>query len=89
MQFSKQAFWIVLPIVVQLVWKAKCNDTLIDEISWGSGHKTAKGLATQGKSGYGLAKRTVEVYLYRPGCPNEIRAEAYLDEVGALYQRHP
>jgi len=40
MQFSKQAFWIVLPIVVQLVWKAKCTDTLIDEISWGSGHET-------------------------------------------------
>ena len=79
----------MLPIAVQLVCKAKCNDTLIDEISWGSGQETAKGLATQGKSGYGLAKRTVELYLYRPRSSNEFRAEACLYEVDALYQRHP
>jgi hypothetical protein len=42
-----------------------------------------------GARGYGLAKRTVEVYRYRPGCPNEFRAEACLDEVDALYQKYP
>ncbi len=26
----------MLPIVMQLVWKAKCHDALIDVISWGS-----------------------------------------------------
>jgi hypothetical protein len=69
MQFSKQAFWIVLPIVVQLVCKAKCNDTLIDEISWGSGHETAKGLATQGNQDTGSRNGRLRCTYIDQGAP--------------------
>ena len=41
----------------------------------------------QGKSGYGLAARTVEAYQYRLGYLKGFRPEAYLDEIDATFIR--
>jgi hypothetical protein len=41
----------------------------------------------QGKSGYGLAARTVEAYQYRLGYLKSFRPEAYLDEIDATFIR--
>jgi hypothetical protein len=41
----------------------------------------------QGKSGYGLAARTVEAYQYRLGYLKSFRPEAYLDQIDATFIR--